>query len=60
MKHLSDREQAYLMLAIFILPALIVWFNNGIPTDKTSLGLVGASIFSGILAFMKELLGAAK
>lgn len=57
MKGLTDKQQAFIMLLVFILPALITWCALGMPTDKASLGLLFASILSGVLAFCKELLG---
>ncbi len=59
MEKLSDRQQAIFMLLTFILPVLITWTANGAPTDKTSLTLVASGILSGILAFIKEILGSA-
>jgi len=57
MHKLSDREQAYLMLLVFILPPLITWAGLGMPTDRQSLGILLSAMLSGILAFIKELLG---
>jgi len=54
---LSNQQQAYFMLAIFILPAVIAWLSNGAPLDKTALSLLAAAIFSGILGYIKEALG---
>jgi len=47
------------MLAVFILPALIVWLSAGASTDHTQLAFLGASILSGLLAYVKETLGTA-
>jgi uncharacterized membrane protein YqaE (UPF0057 family) len=54
---LNDNQQAFLMLLVFILPALGVWFASGMPSDKVALGLLASAVLSGILAFIKELLG---
>lgn len=54
---LTDTQQAFFMLLVFVLPSMTVWFGLGMPTDRTALGLLGAGIVSGILAFIKELLG---
>lgn len=54
---LSNQQQAYFMLAIFILPAVIAYLSNGAPTDRAALSLLAAAIFSGILAYIKEALG---
>ena len=54
---LTDKQQAYLMLGIFILPALGTWMALGFPTGKTELGILGSSLISGIMAFIKELAG---
>lgn len=54
---LSDKQQAGLMFAVFVFPALIAWLSNGSPTDRTSLSLLGAAILSGVLALFKEFLG---
>lgn len=59
MGKLTDSQQAVLMLLVFILPVLITWTANGAPTDKASLALVVSGILSGILAFIKEILGGA-
>ena len=55
---LTNLQQAFLMLLVFVLPAVIVWFNNSMPVDRSSLGLLFAAILSAILVFIKELLGA--
>ena len=53
---LTDKQQAYLMLLAFVLPAFIVWLTNGKPiSDETSLRFLAAAVLSGILAFIKEL-----
>jgi len=57
MGKLSDTQQALLMLLVFILPALITWTANGMPTDRASIALVLSNVLSGILAFVKEMLG---
>jgi len=54
---LSDKEQAALMLLVFILPVLITWTANGMPMDKASISLVISGMLSGILVFIKEILG---
>jgi len=54
---LTDVQQAWLMLIVFVLPSLITWAALGYPTDRASLGILGSAILSGILAFIKELLG---
>jgi len=57
MGKLSDNQQAWLMLLVFILPVLITWTASGTPTDRTSISLLASGILSGILAFIKEILG---
>jgi len=57
MEGLSDTAQAFLMLLVFILPSVIAWAALGYPTDRTSLGILGSALLSGILVFIKELLG---
>ena len=57
MRGLSDREQAVLMCLVFVLPPIITWAGLGMPTDRISLGLLLSSILSGILVFVKEILG---
>ena len=57
MHRLSDREQAILMLLVFILPPIITWAALGMPTDRASLGILVSAVLSGILVFVKELLG---
>lgn len=57
MGKLTDFQQAFLMLLVFVLPVLIVWTSSGMPIDRTSLGLLFSGILSGILVFIKEMLG---
>lgn len=54
---LTDSQQAYLMLLVFVLPSVSAWLALGAPIDKTALALLGSSILSGFLAFLKEKLG---
>jgi len=54
---LTDRQQALIMLLVFILPSLITWSALGFPIGRNELGILASSILSGILVFMKELLG---
>jgi hypothetical protein len=54
---LTNRQQALLMLLVFILPSLITWSALGFPTGRAELGILASAILSGILAFVKELLG---
>ena len=57
MKLLSDSQQAIMMFVVFVLPPLITWSALAYPTDRASLGILGSAILSGILAFIKEILG---
>lgn len=57
MRGLSNREQAVLMLLVFLLPPLITWTGLGFPTDRNSLGLLASAMLSGVLVFIKEILG---
>jgi len=57
MGRLTDTQQAIIMFVVFILPPLITWTALAYPTDRVSLGILGSAILSGILAFLKELLG---
>ena len=54
---LTDKEQAFLMLFVFILPAIGVWAGLGFPTSREALGILASAIISGILVFLKEMLG---
>jgi len=45
------------MFLVFILPPLITWAALGYPTDRTSLGILGSALLSGVLALIKEILG---
>jgi hypothetical protein len=45
------------MLLVFILPVWIAWTANGSPMDHVSLSLLVSASLSGILAFIKEILG---
>jgi len=57
MGKLSDRDQAILMLLVFVLPPIITWASLGMPTDRVALGILISAILSGVLAFIKEILG---
>ena len=57
MGKLDDKTQALLMFLVFMLPPLMAWAALGMPTDKTSLGILLAALLSGVLAGIKELLG---
>jgi len=57
MGRLTDIQQAIVMLLVFLLPPLITWTALGYPTDRVSLGILGSALLSGILAFLKEVLG---
>jgi len=54
---LTDQQQALFMLFIFILPVFAVWAGSGFPLERVELGFLTASVISGVLAFIKELLG---
>ena len=54
---LTDEQQATLMFLVFVLPAIGVWAGLGFPTSREALGILGSAIISGILVFIKELLG---
>lgn len=60
MRGLSNREQAFLMLFVFILPPIITWCGLGMPSDRSSIGILLSAMLSGVLAFTKELLGSPK
>jgi hypothetical protein len=57
MNGLTNRQQAFLMLLVFLLPSFGTWAALGYPTETASLGILGSATISGILAFVKELLG---
>lgn len=42
-------------LLIVLLPPFINWFANAMPTDRASLGFLGAAILSAVLAFLQKL-----
>jgi len=54
---LSDKQQALLMFAAFVLPPLATWMGLGYPTGNVELGILGRSMVGGIIAGIKELLG---
>lgn len=62
---LTDKQQAYVMLFAILLatwtPVIMNWANNGMPTDRLSLGVLFAELLGGfsaaILVFIKEALG---
>lgn len=45
------------MLLVFILPSLITWSALGFPTGRAELGILASAMLSGVLVFIKELLG---
>lgn len=57
MKGLSNQQQAFLMVLVFVLPPIITWCALGFPTGRAELGILMSAILSGILAFVKEILG---
>lgn len=57
MTGLTDQQQALLMLFVFTLPPVITWTAMGFPVGRAELGILASSILSGVLAFVKELLG---
>jgi len=54
---LTDKQQAVVMAAVFIIPSVATWMGLGFPTDRVALGILGSSVLSGFLAMCKELLG---
>ena len=54
---LTDKQQALLMFAAFVLPPLATWMGLGYPTGRIELGLLGSSLMGGVIAAIKELLG---
>lgn len=56
---LTNQQQAWIMLAAFLLPPLITWTALGFPTGRSELGILIAAMLSGILAFIKEISGGA-
>lgn len=57
MKGLSNQQQAFLMVLVFVLPPIITWSALGFPTGRAELGILASAILSGVLAFVKEILG---
>ena len=45
------------MLLVFILPPIITWAALGFPTDRLAIGILVSAILSGVLVFLKEILG---
>ena len=45
------------MLLVFILPPISIWAGLGMPTDKAAIGILLSAMISGIIAFIKEILG---
>jgi len=54
---LNDQQQALLMLLVFVLPPLMVWAALGFPSSRTEVGILVSALISGVIAFVKELLG---
>lgn len=54
---LTDKQQALLMFAAFVLPPLATWMGLGYPIGRVELGLLGSSLMGGVIAAIKELLG---
>lgn len=55
---LTDFQQGILMLLAFVLPSFTAWLGTGAPTDHTALAMLAAAVLAGVLAFVKEQLGA--
>jgi len=47
-------NRALILLLTLVLPPFINWFANAMPTDRASLGFLGAAILSAILAFLQR------
>lgn len=56
---LSNNQQAILMFLAFFLPPLGTWFALGYPTDHAAVGILAASVVSGLIAYIKEISGSA-
>jgi len=54
---LTDKQQALVMFAAFVLPPLATWMGLGYPTGRVELGILGSSLVGGFIAGIKELLG---
>lgn len=54
---LTDKQQAYIMFLVFVIPALVTWTALGMPTDRIAIGLLVSNLLSGTLAALKELAG---
>jgi len=52
--NLGDSERALLLLLTLLLPPLINWFSNAMPTDRASLGFLGAALLSAVLVFIER------
>jgi len=54
---LTDRQQALIMFAVLMFPALLLWINAEMPTDRAGISLLLYGLMSGLLAGLKELAG---
>lgn len=57
MDGLTDKQQAMLMLLVFILVPFGTWTGLGFPTDKAALGLLASNLIAGLVLAVKEMLG---
>lgn len=57
MVELTDRQQAVVMFLVFILPAVMIWIAQEMPTDRSGISLLLYGVIAGILAGLKELAG---
>lgn len=57
MEGLTNRQQALLMLVAFVLTPVSIWSGSGMPTDRVSIGLLISNVCTGIILFVKEMLG---
>ena len=47
-------RRTIILLLTLILPVLGNWFSNGFPTDRTSLGYLGAALVTAFLVFLER------
>lgn len=57
MDGLTDKQQALLMLFVFILVPVGTWAGLGFPLDRTAVGLLASDIIAGVILGIKEALG---
>jgi len=52
----SENRRLVILFLIVLLPPLINWFANAMPTDRAAIGSLIAALLSALLVFLQKLL----